>query len=630
MKLFTLAMVAMFLSFASFGQTPAITPSTGSLCVGQYLPLADSMDPGGTWQSSSATIATIGSSDGYLYGVSSGVVSVTYTVAGLSAYGSYTVNPVPAPIGGGPSLFCAGTTPTYTDATPGGVWSTSSYTGSASINPATGMVTGSTPGVFYVIYTLPAGCSVSSMDTFNSTTAYPIAGPTTVCVGSSIALSDSFGTGGVWSSSTPGVGTISATGVVTGISAGTTTISLTFTGICGSASSTQVVTVTTGSVGPISGPATVTAGGTGSYSASPGGGTWTISPTTVATIDASGTVTGVSTGTAIITYSATSCGTLMTATMIVTVTALDGISGNVIFSTPYYGNVKVWLITYNPGTSLLEAYDSVTNYCSGTTVYYQFTGIPSDSFRVKAAVPDSTGSTTSFIPTYHSSYFYWHDANVINHVSGTSDIHEDITMLTGTPVSGPGFISGSVLTGANKGTSGSIPVVGLHMVALTSSGSVAQMAYTDATGTYTLGNLPVGTYTVFPDSLNYITTPYTSITITSGAPTFSAAAFTQHTVSKTITPGAESVKNLSSVSSVTAFPNPTSGRLNIMWNEATTEKASVVITDITGRQVYTTTLTLTDGKGISPIDLSALNSGLYMLNIKTATLSYNNKIDLQR
>jgi hypothetical protein len=316
--------------------------------------------------------------------------------------------------------------------------------------------------------------------------------------------------------------------------------------------------------------------------------------------------------------------------MIVTVTALDGISGNVIFSTPYYGNVKVWLITYNPGTSLLEAYDSVTNYCSGTTVYYQFTGIPSDSFRVKAAVPDSTGSTTSFIPTYHSSYFYWHDANVINHVSGTSDIHEDITMLTGTPVSGPGFISGSVLTGANKGTSGSIPVVGLHMVALTSSGSVAQMAYTDATGTYTLGNLPVGTYTVFPDSLNYITTPYTSITITSGAPTFSAAAFTQHTVSKTITPGAESVKNLSSVSSVTAFPNPTSGRLNIMWNEATTEKASVVITDITGRQVYTTTLTLTDGKGISPIDLSALNSGLYMLNIKTATLSYNNKIDLQR
>ncbi len=202
-------------------------------------------------------------------------------------------------------------------------------------------------------------------------------------------------------------------------------------------------------------------------------------------------------------------------------------------------------------------------------------------------------------------------------------------MLTGTASSGPGFISGSVLTGANKGTSGSIPVVGLHMVALTSTGSVAQMAYTDATGAYTLSNLPVGTYTVFPDSLNYLTTPYTSITLTSGTPTYNTAAFTQHTLSKTITPGAEAVKNLSVVSFVVAFPNPTSGRLNIMWNEKTTENASVVISDITGRQVYIANLTLMDGNGISPIDLSALNNGLYIVNVKTATMNYNNKIEIR-
>ena len=290
----------------------------------------------------------------------------------------------------------------------------------------------------------------------------------------------------------------------------------------------------------------------------------------------------------------------------------------------------MWLIKYYGAPSYdLEATDSTTVYCSGTSVYYQFTGLASDSFRIKAATPDSAGSTTGFIPTYHSSFFYWHDADVINHVSGSSDINENVTMLTGSSSTGPGFISGSVLTGANKGTSGSIPVVGLHMVALNSTGAVAQMAYTDASGNYTLGNLPTGTYTVFPDSLNYLTTPFTSITLTSGAPTFGTAAFTQHTLTKTITPGAESIKNISSVSSVTAFPNPTSGRLNIMWNEKATEQASVAISDITGREVYNSTIVMTEGSGVSAMDLSSLNNGLYIITIKSAALSYNNKIEIQ-
>ena len=155
------------------------------------------------------------------------------------------------------------------------------------------------------------------------------------------------------------------------------------------------------------------------------------------------------------------------------------------------------------------------------------------------------------------------------------------------------------------------------------------MAYTDASGNYTLGNLPTGTYTVFPDSLNYLTTPFTSITLTSGAPTFGTAAFTQHTLTKTITPGAESIKNISSVSSVTAFPNPTSGRLNIMWNEKATEQASVAISDITGREVYNSTIVMTEGSGVSAMDLSSLNNGLYIITIKSAALSYNNKIEIQ-
>ena len=631
MRLFTLTMLAILFSVVtSFAITP-ISPSTGSLCVGGYLNLADSLAPGGTWSCSPTSVATIsGTTTGYLYGVSAGVVNVTYTTGSGTVYGTYTVSPTPGPITGGPTQFCVGSGGTMMDATSGGVWSSSSP-GTASVGAASGIVTGVSGGYAYIYYTV-AGCSVMVMDTVNETFTDPIAGPTTVCLGSTINLTDTVGAGSTWSSSDPAIASVNTSGVVTGLSLGTTTISLAFTGICGTAYSTKVVTVTGGTIGSISGPSSVAVGASGSFYCSPSGGTWSISPTTVATIDASGVVSGVSTGTAIITYTAMSCGTMLTTTASVTVTAFDGISGHVLFSTPYYGGVKVWLINYNTSTFDLEASDSITVYCSGTSVYYQFTGSPSDSFRVKAAIPDSFSTgTTGYIPTYHSSFFYWHDATAFYHTSGTSSINEDITMLTGTTVSGPGFISGSVLTGANRGTSGSVPVIGLHIVAKSNtSGNVVQMAYTDASGNYSLNNLPYDTYTVFPDSLNYATLPYTAVTLNSSNPTYNSAGFMQHTITKSITPYVTGTKNISSqVSSVSVYPNPTSGKLNIFWNENATEKATIIISDITGREIFNTTVTMTEGSGVTPIDLSTFNSGLYMISVKSTSLNYNNKIEIQ-
>ena len=631
MRHFTLTMLALLFSVvASFAITP-ISPSSGGLCVGGYLYLTDSLAPGGTWSCSPTSVATIsGSSVGSLYGVSAGVVNVTYTTSAGSAYGTYTVSPVPAPIGGGPTSFCVGATATFTNATPGGIWSTSSYTGYASIDAATGVATGVTPGMFYVRYTV-AGCATSSMDTVLGASPGFIGGPSTVCVGSSISLTDSIGSGSTWSSSNIAVATVSGTGVVTGVAVGTATISLAYASVCGTLYSTHVVTVTTGSVGPISGPGAITVGGTGSYVASPSGGTWSATPSSVATIDASGVLTGVSAGPVVITYSAVSCGTPMSATTTVSVNPFDGISGNVNFSTPYYGMVKVWLIHYDPTAMTLNALDSVTTYLSGgSSAYYEFAGLPTDSFRVKAAVPDSFTSTTSYIPTYHLSHYYWHDADVINHTAGTSDIHQDINMLYGSSASGPGFISGSVLTGANRGTSLGTPVVGLHMVCMTSTGTVTQMAYTDASGNYTFSSLPYGSYTVFPDSLNYFTTPLTGITLSASTPGFSTAGFQQHNLLKTITPGTLGINTPVSVASVTTFPNPTSGKLNIVWNQKAEERASITISDITGREVFATTIAMTEGTGATSINLSSLISGLYVINVKSTSLNYTSKLEIQK
>jgi len=638
-KLFALTFLAMFLSFASF----ALIPLTGYtfICIGSpvYVSEDDSLSTGGTWTSSDITVATVafsGTSSAIITGVSSGVATITYTLGTSYVTETVTVNAAPGAVSGGATSFCVGATATFTDATAGGVWSSDTYI--ATVDSTTGIVTGVHGGTTDIYYTIADGCSSFMTITIDATSAGYIGGAGTVCAGSTITIYDSSATAaGTWSSSNPSVATISSSGVVTGVAGGTVTITYTCTGPCGTAYTTTTITVsTTTSPGVITGPSLVAVGL--SITLSDGwSGTWSSSNPAIASVGSySGVVTGVAAGTATITYSVSGCGGLADTTTTITVTPHDTISGNIIFgSGAYYGDVTVYLITYNPSTYDLEAMDSAIFPCSGTSVYYQFIGIPTDSIRVKAATTDSTGSitTSGYIPTYHTSSFYWHDADVIYHTAGTSDINEDINMSSGTATTGTGFIGGSVLTGANRGTSGAIPSVGMRMCVVNStSGQLIESTKTDASGNYSFNNLPVGqTYLIFPDSLNYLTTPYTGITLTTASPSVTSIGFIQHTVSHTTTPVNVGVKNLSSsVSSVITFPNPTTGKLNIQWNENATEKGTVTITDITGREIYTATLMMNQGSGVNQVDLSNLTNGLYLISIKTASIDYNNKIQIMQ
>jgi hypothetical protein len=136
-----------------------------------------------------------------------------------------------------------------------------------------------------------------------SITPLPITGPSNLCPASSIALADAT-TGGAWVSTPTSVATVTATGVVGGVAAGTANISYTVAGC------TTVHTVTVGSPAPISGPTTVCVGSSitlADLSGSTGTGTWMSSTTSVATLvsgapPSSASVTGSSTGTTTITY----------------------------------------------------------------------------------------------------------------------------------------------------------------------------------------------------------------------------------------------------------------------------------------------------------------------------------------
>ena len=228
----------------------------------------------------------------------------TYTVIATTVSGGctlpmrdsavITVNPTPAPIVGSKNV-CNGQNITVNDATPGGTWG-SLNTSVAQVGSASGIVTGISTGTATISYTDTNGCYVSTKITVQDVSA--ITGGSFVCAAQTIKLTDAT-TGGTWSSSNTGIAKAGSTnGIITGISAGTVTI--TYTAVTGCiATSTLTVKAT---VAPITGTNPVCTGVLTTFSNADLGGTWSSGNTARATIDAIGNLNGISNGTVIISY----------------------------------------------------------------------------------------------------------------------------------------------------------------------------------------------------------------------------------------------------------------------------------------------------------------------------------------
>jgi uncharacterized protein YjdB len=271
---------------------------------------------GGTWSSSTTTVATV-STTGTVTGVAAGATTISYTLGGCRVTAVVTVTSAP-PVITGAIYVCAGSTTTLSDATAGGTW-TSSNPSMATIDPSTGLVTGVTAGMLTISYAVSGSCVRTASFTVRAVPA-AIVGNAGICTGGTSTLTDPSPTGVSWTSSTPSVATIgSISGTVTGISAGTSTITYLNNSGC---STTRVVTVDAApSVAAITGPSSVIIGHTIALADATPGGTWTSSNTSNATINSSGVVTGVGGAAVTISYTVASGVCTISATRVITITA---------------------------------------------------------------------------------------------------------------------------------------------------------------------------------------------------------------------------------------------------------------------------------------------------------------------
>ena len=299
--------------------TPApVISGSSSMCPGTSITFIDAVS-GGTWSSSDGTIATVDAASGVVTASASntGTAIISYATAGCGvATQVVSVNPSPLPIQGS-SSECAGTAITVSDASTGGMWSSSN--GNATIN-GSGLITGISAGGATISYTLADGCYVIYANTILANPSN-IAGTSAVCIGSTITLSDAT-TGGIWSSSSIANATIgSASGIVSGVAVGSTTITYAASGCISTA-----LIIVNGLPGAITGSTPVCAGATITLSDPAGSGTWSSSNVAIAAVGSgSGVVTGIAGGTAAISYFAGTTG--CKATAIVTVNPILSISG---------------------------------------------------------------------------------------------------------------------------------------------------------------------------------------------------------------------------------------------------------------------------------------------------------------
>ena len=344
---------------------PPVITGTLTVCVGSGVTLSDAA-VGGTWTSGNGNV-TIGSSSGAVSGVTAGTSVITYTFPTTGFVTAIvTVNPLPSAILG-VGTVCNGSAITLSNTTSGVAWSGSNA--NATVGGLSGIVTGTNAGtVTITCYILATGCSVQTVVTVN---ALPdaITGTSQVCLGLQTTLSDAGG--GTWTSSNGNATIGSVTGTVTGAIAGTSVI--TYTLPVTGCTDTAIVTVNP-LPGNISGAGHVCAGLAITLSDA-GSGSWTSSNAHATVALLSGTVTGATAGTSIITY------TLPTTCITTTVVTVDPI--------------VVPGVTLDPATG-----DTV---CSGTTVLFTATPVnggttPVYQWKVNTTVTAATSNTYSYEP----------------------------------------------------------------------------------------------------------------------------------------------------------------------------------------------------------------------------------------
>jgi len=342
-------------------------------CVGENIYLLP--NTGGTWESTNEAIATV-TDDGIVTGVSHGSVRFIYTstVSGCVSEESevITIFNNPVPVVTGEDEICMGSMTTLAPTT-GGSWVSNNPTIAAIDNQ--GFVTAIGYGKATFTFTsTTTGCSSEASDTITVVEGptVSIGGPNELCIGEDSHLSPS--TGGTWSSSDNAVATVTNSGIVTAVGQGSVTFIFTNSETGCVSDPTDPIVVNNAPTVSFQDGDEVCIGSAIQVLPNTGG-TWTSDDVTVAMISDEGVVTGISEGSAVLSFvsSGDGCASESQLTVTVLTPSVVGITGpNEIcigsFTTLSADATGLWT-SDNPNIATVTNAGVVTGVAPGKTTF---------------------------------------------------------------------------------------------------------------------------------------------------------------------------------------------------------------------------------------------------------------------
>lgn len=260
----------------------------------------------------------------------------------------------------------------------------------------------------------------------------------------------------------------------------------------------------------------------------------------------------------------------------------------------------------------LSLIDSVLTDTLGAYSFSTSPSVGNCDLLMKAALLSSDANYSNYMPSYYvsqsSSALLWSGAATVPSTSGGVNIQ----LIAGTNPGGPGFIGGSVLQGANKGTGTGDPVANRMFILTDVGGNAVAYTFSDANGKFGFSDLPYGTYKVFGDAWAK-DNPELTVTIDNNVSSVNSIMFfeTSKKLEGFLYPA--SVTNSAMSANIAVYPNPASDVLNISGLNTYTGVKQITLYAATGALVYNTSV---ENTGVVTIPVKSLATGMYILKIQ--------------
>ena len=288
---------------------------------------------------------------------------------------------------------------------------------------------------------------------------------------------------------------------------------------------------------------------------------------------------------------------------------------------------------YIDGASQLELVDQNTTSTNG---FFEFTGVYPETFYLRGIVTSTNSDYDNVYTSYYAnmgSTTLWPQATTLS--LACEDTVENVNFLMyeiATPLTGPGVIAGHIrYQSALKSTGEPVPGAEIFTEQDPNDEPIANTV-TDTLGSWTIGNLPVGTgYRIKVDipGLPLLST-YNGITIVGGDTLNSDLNFIVDTLASD---GGINIDTATAIFEVNAeiieintYPNPVSNYLTIETTFKNAINISYSIIDINGKEIFTSNSKIYIGQYSERIDMSNYQNGIYFMKLKLDNTYYIKKI----